>query len=411
MSNTSSNSPAKTAPATLLVVNAGSSSLKFHLYEIGPTPVVAETRTLTFDCGGQISGIGTTHPHLKISDSNRQVLLERAFAADAVPTLSAAQAIVTEWLTTRLTTPPAAVGHRIVHGGPQFRDSVVIDRDILQQLDALAPLAPLHQRNNLFPVHSISERWPEIPQVACFDTAFHRTHSDVVERFALPQSFYERGVRRYGFHGLSYEYIAQRLWQTQPAIANGRVLVAHLGSGASACALLDGRSVETTMGFTALDGLPMGTRPGQLDAGVVLWMIEQGMTHDEIQHLLYNESGLKGLSGLSGDVRDLLASDTPAAALALKYYAYRVAGCIAGLAVAVNGIDALVFTAGVGENSAPVRAAILAHLQWLGVELDAARNAANTGRISSDASRFGVYVEPTNEEWMIANKTLALLDR
>jgi acetate kinase len=387
----------------LLVVNAGSSSLKFHVYAI------SEKTALTFDCGGQLSGIGTAHPQLKITDGDKHILVDRTFDAAAAKTLSAAQAIITDWLTTRLSAPPLAVGHRIVHGGPDFHDSVIIDRDILQKLDALSPLAPLHQRNNLSPVHSIIERWPDMLQVACFDTAFHRTHSDVVERFALPQSFFDRGVRRYGFHGLSYEYIAQQLQQTQPAIANGRVIVAHLGSGASACALVDGRSVDTTMGFTALDGLPMGTRPGQLDAGVVLWMIEQGMGHDDIQQLLYNESGLKGLSGISGDVRDLLASAAPAAALALKYYAYRIAGFIASLAVAARGIDALVFTAGVGENSAPVRSTITAHLQWLGVELDSERNANHAGKISTDTSRFGVYVEPTNEEWMIASKTLALV--
>ncbi|MET0378308.1 MAG: hypothetical protein ABW049_04875, partial [Spongiibacteraceae bacterium] len=275
----------------LLVINAGSSSLKFHLYETDAA------HTLALDCGGQVSGIGTTHPQLRIYDREKNSLVDRHIRAEDAGSLSTAQAIVTDWLMTRLTSPPFAIGHRIVHGGPDFHDSVIIGRHILKQLDALAPLAPLHQRNNLSPVHVILDRWPDIPQVACFDTAFHRTHSPVVERFALPQSFYDRGVRRYGFHGLSYEYIAQRLQQTRPAVAIGRVIVAHLGSGASACALVNGCSVETTMGFTALDGLPMSTRPGQLDAGVVLWMIAQGMDHDAIQHLLYYESGLKGLSG------------------------------------------------------------------------------------------------------------------
>ena len=389
----------------LLVINAGSSSLKFHLY------IVTDEQTPIFDCGGQLSGIGSAHPQLKIGDRNKHTLVERTLSPADAKTLNAAQAIVADWLTTHLAAPPIAVGHRIVHGGLHFRDSVIIDRNILKQLDALSPLAPLHQHNNLSPVHVIMERWPELPQVACFDTAFHRTHSDVVEHFALPQTFFERGVRRYGFHGLSYEYIAQRLQQTRPAIANGRVIVAHLGSGASACALVGGRSVDTTMGFTALDGLPMGTRPGQLDAGVVLWMLAQGLDRDAIQHLLYYESGLKGLSGISGDVRDLLASPAPAARLALDYLAYRTAGFIAGLGVATSGIDALVFTAGVGENSPPIRAAICKHLQWLGIEIDAEKNNDNAREISAATSRCGIYVEPTNEEWMIANKTLVLLNK
>lgn len=388
---------------TLLVVNAGSSSLKFHIYDIGggTAPV--------FAFGGQVSGIGAERPSIKIRDQGGQILLEREFSAGRMADLQGAQQVIAEWLTGQLKRPPVAVGHRIVHGGPDFNDSVVIDGDILHRLDALAPLAPLHQRNNLSPVHVIREHWPQMLQVACFDTAFHRGYDDVTERFALPQSYFDRGIRRYGFHGLSYEYIAQRLQQEMPAVAAGRVIVAHLGSGASACALRNGRSVENTMSFTALDGLPMSTRPGRLDAGVVLWMLEQGMTHGEIQRLLYTESGLKGLSGISGDVRDLLASSAPEASLALRYYAYRVAENIAGLCVAAGGLDTLVFTAGVGENSPPVRASICERLAWLGIELDPQRNAANAGQISSSDSRIRVYVEPTNEEWVIAGKTLQKL--
>nr|MBF0684768.1 acetate kinase [Pseudomonas sp.] len=235
---------------------------------------------------------------------------------------------------------------------------------------------------------------------------FHRTHDKVVERFALPQFLYDRGVRRYGFHGLSYDYIAQTLRRELPEVARGRVIAAHLGSGASACAMVDGRSLDSTMGFTALDGLPMSTRPGRLDAGVVLWMLEQGFTHDQIQHILYNESGLKGLSGSSGDVRDLLASDSTAARLAIDYFIYRSAESLAGLCVATRGLDALVFTAGVGENSPQIRAGICEQLAWLGIAIDASRNATNSRCISTADSAIGVYVLPTNEEAVIARETL-----
>lgn len=388
---------------TLLVVNAGSSSLKFHVYGIESRPVPL------FRFGGQISGIGTRHAAIRIHDSAGRAELSRELGRSETVDLQSAQQVVAEWLTGRLSRPPRAVGHRIAHGGPDFSRSVVIDEDVLQRLEALIPLAPLHQQNNLAPVHVIRERWPKLMQVACFDTAFHQGFNEVVERFALPQRFYEHGIRRYGFHGLSYEYMAQRLREIMPAIAAGRVIVAHLGSGASACAMVNGRSVESTMSFTALDGLPMSTRPGRLDAGVVLWMMAQGMSHQEVQRVLYNESGLLGLSGLSGDVRELLASDSPDAALALKYYAYRVAEGIAGLCTATRGLDALIFTAGVGENSAPVRAAICEHLDWLGIRLDPQRNAVSEAQISSADSPIPVYVEPTNEEWIIAQKTLAKL--
>ncbi len=249
------------------------------------------------------------------------------------------------------------------------------------------------------------EHWPEIRQVACFDTAFHRTQDKVVERFAIPQEFYDRGVRRYGFHGLSYQYIAGRLREILPEVGAGRVIAAHLGSGASACAMVDGVSRETTMGFTALDGLPMGTRPGRLDAGVVLWMLEQGMQHDEIQDLLYNRSGMKGLSGISNDMRTLLASTDPAARLAVDYFTYRAAESIAGLCVAAQGLDAVVFTAGVGENSPEIRAGICERLEWMGIRLDEEANARNALTISRPDSRIGVHVVPTNEEQVIARQT------
>lgn len=387
---------------SLLVVNAGSSSLKFHVYDIAAGEPV-------FCLGGQVSGIGSRHASLRIGDGQDRDVLARALERREAESLESAQQVIAEWLTGQLARPPLAVGHRIVHGGSDFVRSTVIDDEVLGRLEALAPLAPLHQHNNLAPIHVIRQRWPRLLQVACFDTAFHRSFDAVAERFALPERFYEQGVRRYGFHGLSYQYLAERLRQVAPELAAGRVIVAHLGSGASACAMVGGRSVDSTMSFTALDGLPMATRPGHLDAGVVLWMMAQGMGHREIQQVLYHESGLLGLSGLSGDVRDLLASELPAARLALDYYAWRVAEGIAGLCTASRGLDGLVFTAGVGENSAPLRAAICQRLEWLGLRLDPERNAAHAAVISSADSAIPVRVEATNEEWVIARQTLALL--
>jgi acetate kinase len=314
------------------------------------------------------------------------------------------------WLREEYDIAPIAVGHRVVHGGPDYDKPVLVDAEVLSNLEQYVALAPLHQPNNLAPIRAILARDPDLPQVACFDTAFHRGHSAVADHYALPQSLYAQGVRRYGFHGLSYEYIAQRLPKVAPAIAGGRVIVAHLGSGASMCALMGGRSVESTMGFTALDGLPMGTRPGQLDPGVVLFLIDQmGMTTATVQHLLYHDSGLKALSGISNDVRELEASHDPRAAFALEYFAYRV-GLQAGmLAAALDGLDAFVFTAGIGENSVSMRARIAEKLAWLGAALDQDANAKHAPLISRRESRVAVYVMPTDEELMIARHTLALL--
>lgn len=383
----------------ILVVNAGSSSLKFQVHEIGGD------KTLSMVLGGQVSGIGGSRPAFRVKGGAGEILAERQLEPAQASDLGTAQEIMAAWLQERMPGPPVAVGHRIVHGGPEMTRSVLISQEILDYLDSLVPLAPLHQNNNLAPVRVIFEHWPEIRQVACFDTAFHRTQDQVVERFALPQEYYERGVRRYGFHGLSYQYIAGHLRNILPDVAAGRVVAAHLGSGASACAMVDGVSRETTMGFTALDGLPMGTRPGRLDAGVVLWMLEQGMDHDEIQDLLYNRSGMKGLSGISNDMRTLLASSEASARLAIDYFTYRTAESIAGLCVAAQGLDALVFTAGVGENSPEIRAGVCRRLEWLGVRLDAEANAANALTISRPDSGIGVYVVPTNEEEVIARQT------
>lgn len=383
----------------ILVVNAGSSSLKFQLYGM------SGDGALTMLLGGQVSGIGGERPAFHAKDAQGHRLashpLDPAKAAD----LGGAQDVMADWLQDRIPSPPVAVGHRIVHGGPEMSGSVQITGEILEYLDSLVPLAPLHQHNNLAPVHVIFNHWPHIRQVACFDTAFHRTQGKVVERFALPQEFYDRGVRRYGFHGLSYQYIANRLPEILPQVAGRRVIAAHLGSGASACAMVGGVSRETTMGFTALDGLPMGTRPGRLDAGVVLWMLEQGMQHDEIQDLLYNRSGMKGLSGISNDMRTLLASDAASARLAVDYFTYRAAESVAGLCVAAEGLDALVFTAGVGENSPEIRAGICRRLEWMGIQVDEAANASNALTISGPDSRISVHVVPTNEEQVIAQET------
>jgi acetate kinase len=307
---------------------------------------------------------------------------------------------------------PIAVGHRVVHGGPDYDAPVVIDDDVIHRLEKYVPLAPLHQPNNLAPIRSLRAQFPELPQVACFDTAFHRAHGALADHYALPEHLYVEGVRRYGFHGLSYEYIASRLPSMSPAAAAGRVIVAHLGSGASMCALDDGKSVESTLGFTALDGLPMGTRPGQLDPGVVLYLIDQKrMSAAQIQHLLYHECGLKGLSGISNDVRELAESTDPRAAFALDYFVYR-AGLYAGmLAAALGGLDAFVFTAGIGENSVHIRARIAETLAWLGVTLDHEANAMHGPLISQKGSRVRAYVIPTDEELMIARHTLTLLSR
>lgn len=387
----------------LLVINAGSSSLKFQVFEQD------SPRTIAKLMGGQISGIGTGRPYFKVTDDQQIHRVNRALGPTEAPDPQAAQQLLFDWLDLYLPSRPLAVGHRVVHGGPTYSSSVVLDESTIDQLESLVSLAPLHQPHNLSPVRGIAQRWPGVMQVACFDTAFHRNHAPVIDHFALPERFYQQGVRRYGFHGLSYHYITDALKRYYPDRANGRVVVAHLGSGASACAILNGQSIESTMGFTALDGLPMGTRPGRLDAGVVLWFLEQGMSHDEIQSLLYKESGLKGLSGISGDVRDLLQSDAPSARLALDYFAYRIAESIAGLCVALKGLDTLVFTAGVGENSPEIRSAVCEHLGWMGITLDPARNERNVSVISADDCACKVLVLPTNEEWVIAVETLRKL--
>jgi acetate kinase len=388
---------------TILVVNAGSSSVKFQVFE------TKASGDLTRLIKGQIDGIGT-RPRLRAASADGRILVDEVYAPERVSDVAAALATAAAWLRETQKLEPAAVGHRVVHGGPRHDRPVLVDAGVLAHLEHYVSLAPLHQPNNLAPIRALLARSPHLPQVGCFDTAFHRGHDALTDRYAIPERFYAEGVRRYGFHGLSYEYVAGRLSQVAPKIADGRVIVAHLGSGASMCALAGGRSIASTMGFTALDGLPMGTRPGQLDPGVVLHLIaEKGMTAAQVQALLYTECGLKGLSGISNDVRELEASADPRARFALDYFAHRVGLRAGELAAALGGLDAFVFTAGIGENSAGMRARIAEKLAWLGAVLDPAANAGGAVSIAAPDSRIGLYVVPTDEELMIARHTLALL--
>ena len=388
---------------TILVVNAGSSSVKFQVFAVD-----ADGR-LQRQLKGQMDGIGS-RPRLRATGANGNALADRAYPIEAVADVSAALRIAGSWLRDELRIAPMAVGHRVVHGGPDYDRPVLVDHGLLARLERYIALAPLHQPHNLAPIKTLLADLPSLPEVACFDTAFHRSHAAVADHYAIPYQLYDDGVRRYGFHGLSYEYIAKTLPKAAPEIAAGRVIVAHLGSGASMCALKAGRSVESTMGFTALDGLPMGTRTGQLDPGVVLYLLSQkGMAAAKVQDFLYRECGLKGLSGVSNDMRELLESRDPRAAFAVDCFVYRV-GLHAGmLAAALQGLDAFVFTAGIGENSSAIRARIAEKLAWLGVSLDAAENAKHALKISHSGSRIPVYVVPTDEERMIAEHTLSVL--
>ena len=335
---------------TILVVNAGSSSVKFQVF------AVDGDGRLRRQIKGQMDGIGS-RPQLRATDAGGDALAARAYPIEGVPDVPAALMLASAWLRDELQLSPLAVGHRVVHGGPDYDRPVLIDHGVVARLERLTALAPLHQPHNLSPIRSLLANFPALPQVACFDTAFHRNHDEVSDHYAVPRRLHEDGVRRYGFHGLSYEYIAKRLPDVAPEIAGGRVIVAHLGSGASMCAIHGGRSVESTMGFTALDGLAMGTRSGQIDPGVVLYlMTAKGMSAVAVQDFLYRDCGLKGLSGVSNDMRELQDSSDPHAAFAVDYFAYRVALQAGMLAAALQGIDGFVFTAGIGENSVGIRA-------------------------------------------------------
>jgi acetate kinase len=390
---------------TILVANAGSSSVKFQIFGI------EQDGGLKRYIKGQMDGVGS-RPRLRVVAADGAVLVDRIYEDETVQDVASALTTAGAWLRDELKIDPIAIGHRVVHGGPDYATPVRVDQDVLARLERYVSLAPLHQPYNLAPIRSILVRFPDLPQIACFDTAFHRGHGALADHYAIPRALHAEGVRRYGFHGLSYEYVASALGQVAPEIAARRVIVAHLGSGASMCALSGGRSVESTLGFTALDGLPMGTRPGQLDPGVVLYLIsEKGMSAAEVQNFLYRECGLKGLSGISNDMRELQENSDPRAVFAVDYFVYRV-GLNAGmLAAAMQGVDGVVFTAGIGENSPKIRAAIAARLAWLGVSLDEAANADSKSLISRPDSRVPVYVVPTDEELMIARHTWSLLSR
>lgn len=389
---------------TILVVNAGSSSIKFQLFAVGAGDRLERM------IKGQVDGIGT-RPRLVAVTSQRAILADETWPPSEVATIPAALDKVIAFLRPQIGgNLPNALGHRVVHGGPHYASPVVMTSAILSELEKLTPLAPLHQPNNLAPIRAVLERRPHLLQVACFDTAFHRGHPELADRYAIPQSLYAEGVRRYGFHGLSYEYIAQRLPQVAPQISNGRIVVAHLGSGASMCAIAGGKSMDSTMGFTAMDGLPMGTRPGQLDPGVVLYLLtEKNMTADAVQDFLYKDCGLKGLSGISNDVRNLLASTDPRATLALNYFTYRIALFTGMLAAAMGGIDAFVFTAGIGENAPAIREAVIRRLEWLALRLSSQANKKNALCISRKGTKIPCFVIPTDEELMIATHTLQVM--
>lgn len=396
-----------TARTAILVLNAGSSSIKFALY-------VEEDGTLRADCHGQMEGLGGNARFI-VNDATGAATSDTPFATGAAATHEAALDRLLEFISAHAAAGQlaiGAVGHRIVHGGQHYAAPVRIDATVLEALTALVPLAPLHQPHNLRPVRHLLRLMPDLAQVGCFDTAFHRTNSDLARRYALPEALHAAGLQRYGFHGLSYEYVASVLPRFDARAATGRTIVLHLGNGASMCALEDGRSIATTMGFTALEGLPMGTRCGALDPGVVLHlMTERHLSAAEIETLLYRESGLLGVSGISSDMRCLLASDSESARRAVDLFVYRIARELGSLAAALGGLDAVVFTAGIGEHAAAVRAGVGRLAQWLGLEIDAAANSTHGPRISASHSRVAAWVIPTDEEWMIATHARQLTAR
>jgi len=386
-----------------LVLNAGSSSVKFCVFR---RPVAEKW---LMEARGQIEGIGTS-PRLLAKDADGKVLAKSDLGADVRDGRTAINALACWLRSTYGGARVLAVGHRVVHGGTVYARPTIVTRKVLADLYELIPLAPLHQPHNLAAIEAVSERLPDVPQVACFDTAFHLGRPRVAEVIPLPREICGRGLQRYGFHGLSYEYVASAMAEIAPKIATARIIVAHLGSGASLCALKGGKSVDTSMSFTALDGLCMGTRPGTIDPGAVLYLFQSlGLTVKEVETVLYKKSGLLGISGISNDMRDLLANPAPEARLAVDYFVYRAAKEIGALAAVLRGIDGLVFTAGIGENSPEVRRRICESCSWLGVELDLNANSSGEQRISTPRSKVSTWVVPTNEELMIARHTGSLL--
>jgi acetate kinase len=388
----------------ILTLNAGSSSVKFAVYGSDADEPDLLAR-------GQVEGIGTA-PRFVVRDDGGELLSEsywEAVGGGEGHNLAFQQ--IAHWLDDFMGERTLmAVGHRVAHGGERYGQPVLIDEDVLRELNRLIPLVPLHQPNNLAAIRAVISRDPDLPQVACFDTAFHCGRPAVSERMGLPFDLFEQGVRRYGFHGISYEYIVSRLQQLAPKQAGGRVVVAHLGSGSSMCAIREGRSVDTTMGFSSLDGLPMGTRCGSLDPGVLLYLMRRdGLAVGALEELLYKRSGLLGLSGVSNDMRALHASDDPRAGEAIDYFVYRIGQELGALTASLGGIDALVFTAGVGENDPVLRARVCADAAWLGIEIDKKANESGSLKISEGDTTPAVWVIPTDEERMIAVHTLRLV--
>lgn len=386
-------------PDCIAVFNAGSSSVKFGIYESGKANALYR---------GQVEGIGTA-PHLRIMNANDEVVTDRSWPTAGFNHNMATREIMSagqQLMQGRV----GAIGHRVVHGGKSYAAPMIVTPELLDELAKLIPLAPLHQPHNLAPIHTIMTAAPQIPQVVCFDTAFHRTQPHLAQAFALPASITAEGVQRYGFHGLSYEYLVSQLRELSPVHDGGRVVIAHLGNGASLCAVKAGRSVASTMGFTAVDGLMMGTRCGALDPGVILYLLqEHGMNAAALEDVIYRKSGLFGVSGISSDMRTLRQSTQPKAREAIDLFVYRIIREIGSLVASLGGIDALVFSGGIGEHDAMTRAEVVQGCQWLGALLDAERNTRGAGLISSDASRVAVWVIPTDEELLIARQTAAVL--
>jgi acetate kinase len=391
----------------LLVINAGSSSIKFSIFETAPD------RSLAAGAHGQVEGLGAaagTPARIEVADAQGRRLIEQPIAGHDH---RSAMAAIHDWFAAHVGSEAAfaGVGHRVVHGGLAFAKPALIDDKVLAAIEELVPLAPLHQPHNIAAIRAVSAIAPKVPQVACFDTAFHRRAPPLAQQFALPRALTAKGVRRYGFHGLSYEYIMSVMPLVAPECAGGKLIVAHLGNGASMCAIAAGRSIATTMGMTALDGLPMGTRTGTLDPGVILYLLQhEGLDAKAVEHLIYEHSGLLGVSGLSSDMRTLIASDLPAAKEAVDLFVYRIGRELGSLAAALGGLDALVFTGGIGEHAVEIRARVCKDAAWIGVSLNDKANEAGDPRISRPASMVSAWVIPTDENLMIARHTRQVLD-
>jgi acetate kinase len=391
-------------PDAILTINAGSSSIKFALFEANAT--------LERMASGEVEGIGGA-PHFFVRDADGTMLHEKRWAHGEELTHEELLSPLLDWVEQHLGDAKLiAAGHRIVHGGEKFVEPIRVDANVLLELSKLNTLAPLHEIHNLSAVKAVMALRKNLPQIGCFDTAFHHEMPVIATRLAIPRHFHDEGVRRYGFHGLSYEYISGRMREIAPPLASAKVIAAHLGNGASVCAMQNGKSIDSSMGFTALDGLVMGTRCGTIDPGVLLYFMQaRGMSAEAISDLLYKKSGLLGVSGISADVRDLLASEDPAAAEAVALFVFHAARQISALIASLGGLDGLIFTAGIGEHAAPVRTAICARLSWLGISLDEAANIKNAGIISTPSSKIEVHIIPTDEEAMIAKHCLEVIQK